>query len=82
MRQLSADCAAQMNNILWDYDILVHLDVIFARAQLSYQLNAATADWLQQRRDGAADREAGRRNYKAMKANEFWERIAQEENHG
>ena len=41
LRQLSADCADQMNNILWDYDILVHLDVIFARAQLSYQLNAA-----------------------------------------
>lgn len=30
-----------MENILWDYDILVHLDVIFARAQLSYQLNAS-----------------------------------------
>ena len=41
LRQLSADCALQMNNILWDYDILVHLDVIFARAQLSYQMNAA-----------------------------------------
>ena len=32
LRQLSAACAAQMENILWDYDILVHLDVIFARA--------------------------------------------------
>ena len=41
LRQLSAACAAQMENILWDYDILVHLDVIFARAQLSYQLNAS-----------------------------------------
>ena len=41
LRQLSAVCAAQMENILWDYDILVHLDVIFARAQLSYQLNAS-----------------------------------------
>ena len=40
LRQLSADCAMQMNHILWDYDILVHLDVIFARAQLSYQMNA------------------------------------------
>ena len=40
LRQLSADCAAQMSNILSDYDILVHLDVIFARAQLSYQMNA------------------------------------------
>ena len=41
LRQLSADCAMQMSNILWDYDILVHLDMIFARAQLSYQMNAA-----------------------------------------
>ena len=41
LRQLSAACAAQMENILWDYDILVHLDVIFTRAQLSYQLNAS-----------------------------------------
>ena len=41
LRQLSAACAAQMENTLWDYDILVHLDVIFARAQLSYQLNAS-----------------------------------------
>ena len=41
LRVLSADCADQMNNILWDYDILVHLDVIFARAQLSYHLNAS-----------------------------------------
>ena len=30
----------------------------------------------------AADREAGRRNYKAMKANEFWERIGKEEPNG
>ena len=44
LRQLSAACAAQMENILWDYDILVHLDVIFARAQLSYQLNASRLD--------------------------------------
>ncbi len=41
LRQLSADCAMQMSNILWDYDILVHLDMIFARAQLSYQMNAS-----------------------------------------
>ena len=40
LRQLSADCGDQMENILYDYDILVHLDVIFARAQLSYQMNA------------------------------------------
>ena len=41
LRQLSAACAGSMENILWDYDILVHLDVVFARAQLSYQLNAS-----------------------------------------
>ena len=41
LRQLSAACAGSMENIRWDYDILVHLDVIFARAQLSYQLNAS-----------------------------------------
>ena len=41
LRQLSAACAGSMENILWDYDILVQLDVIFARAQLSYQLNAS-----------------------------------------
>ena len=41
LRQLSAACAGSMENILWDYDILVHLDVIFARAQLCYQLNAS-----------------------------------------
>ncbi len=41
LRTLSAECAAQMSNILWDYDILVHLDIIFARGQLSYQMNAS-----------------------------------------
>ena len=41
LRQLSGDCGDQMENILYDYDILVHLDVIFARAQLSYQMSAA-----------------------------------------
>ena len=41
LRELAADCAEQMSNILWDYDILVQLDMIFARAQLSYQLNAS-----------------------------------------
>ena len=41
LRILSGECAAQMMNILYDYDILVHLDVIFARAQLSYRMNAS-----------------------------------------
>lgn len=39
LRILSGECAAQMLNIQYDYDILTHLDVIFARAQLSYQMN-------------------------------------------
>ena len=56
LRQLSAACAAQMENILWDYDILVHLDVIFARAQLSYQLNASRPEV--RRRGGVALRRA------------------------
>jgi len=38
---LSADCASFREDILYDYDTLVHLDVIFARAQLSYQMNAS-----------------------------------------
>ena len=41
LRILSGECAAQMMNILYDYDILVHLDVIFARGQLSYRMNVA-----------------------------------------
>ena len=41
LRILSGECAAQMMNILYDYDILVRLDVIFARGQLSYRMNAA-----------------------------------------
>mgnify|MGYP003209611599 CR=1 FL=1 len=52
LRQLSAACAGSMENILWDYDILVHLDVIFARAQLSYQLNASRPEV--RRRGGVA----------------------------
>ena len=56
LRQLSAACAGSMENILWDYDILVHLDVIFARAQLSYQLNASRPDV--RRRGGVALRRA------------------------
>ena len=56
LRQLSAACAGSMENILWDYDILVHLDVIFARAQLSYQLNASRPEV--RRRGGVALRQA------------------------
>ena len=56
LRQLSAACAGSMENILWDYDILVHLDVIFARAQLSYQPNASRPEV--RRRGGVALRRA------------------------
>ena len=40
LRMLSGECAAQRENILYDYDLLVQLDVIFARAQLSYAMDA------------------------------------------
>ena len=38
---LSAEAAGFAEAILWDYDILVHLDHIFARGELSYQMDAA-----------------------------------------
>jgi len=41
LMSLSARCGDQRENILSDYDCLVHLDVIFARAQLSYAMNAS-----------------------------------------
>lgn len=37
---LSAEAASFENDILWDYDILVHLDLIFARGELSYEMRA------------------------------------------
>ena len=40
LRMLSGECAAQRENILYDYDLLVQLDAIFARAQLSYAMDA------------------------------------------
>ena len=40
LRILSGECAAQRENILYDYDLLVQLDAIFARAQLSYAMDA------------------------------------------
>ena len=39
LRVLSGECAAQRENILYDYDLLVQLDTIFARAQLSYAMD-------------------------------------------
>ena len=41
LRELSAQCADAMEYILLDYDMLVHLDMIFARAQLIYTMNAS-----------------------------------------
>ena len=41
LRELSAQCADAMEYILLDYDMLVHLDMIFARAQLSYAMDGS-----------------------------------------
>jgi len=40
LAELSADAAARREDIQWDYDTLVHLDVIFARGNLSYKMDA------------------------------------------
>ena len=40
LRVLSAECASFQNDILWDYDVLVHLDLIFAKGQLSFKMDA------------------------------------------
>ena len=40
LAELSADAAAHRRDIQWDYDTLVHLDLIFARGQLSYKMDA------------------------------------------
>ena len=50
LAELSADAAAHREDIQWDYDALVHLDLIFARGQLSYKMDAARPEV---RRDGA-----------------------------
>ena len=49
LSELSAEAAAHREDIQWDYDALVHLDVIFARGQLSYKMEAARPEV---RRDG------------------------------
>ena len=36
----SAEAAAFGEDIQWNYDVLVHLDLIFARGELSYQMDA------------------------------------------
>ena len=50
LAELSAEAAAHREDIQWDYDALVHLDLIFARGQLSYQMDAVRPEV---RRDGA-----------------------------
>ena len=50
LAELSAEAAAHREDIQWDYDALVHLDLIFARGQLSYKMNAVRPEV---RRDGA-----------------------------
>ena len=41
LRALSAQCAAQRETIIQNYDFLVELDAIFARGKLSYRLNCS-----------------------------------------
>ena len=50
LAELSANVAAHREDIQWDYDALVHLDLIFARGQLSYKMDAIRPEV---RRDGA-----------------------------
>ena len=44
LAEFSAEAAAHREDIQWDYDTLVHLDLIFARGQLSYKMNAVRPD--------------------------------------
>ncbi|MBU5434297.1 endonuclease MutS2 [Pseudoflavonifractor sp. MSJ-37] len=41
LAELSADCAASREDIAQDYDLLILLDVIFAKAKLSYRMKAS-----------------------------------------
>ena len=50
LAELSAAAADHREDIRWDYDALVHLDLIFARGQLSYKLNCVRPEI---RRDGS-----------------------------
>ncbi len=50
LAELSAEAAAHRESIQWDYDALVHLDLIFARGQLSYKMDGVRPEV---RRDGA-----------------------------
>ena len=50
LAELSAETASHKDDIQWDYDALVHLDLIFARGQLSYKMDAVRPEI---RRDGS-----------------------------
>ena len=50
LAELSAEAAGHKESIQWDYDALVHLDLIFARGNLSYKMDAMRPEV---RRDGA-----------------------------
>ena len=50
LAELSAEAAAHREDIQWDYDTLVHLDLIIARGQLSYKMDGVRPEI---RRDGA-----------------------------
>ena len=50
LAELSAEAAAHREDIQWDYDALVHLDLIFARGELSYKMDGVRPEV---RRDGA-----------------------------
>ena len=52
LAQLSADAAAHKDDIGWDYDALVLLDCIFARAELSYRMDGIRPGI---RRDGSVN---------------------------
>ena len=43
LAELSADCAEHREGITTDFELLVRLDLIFAKAKLSYRLNCAQA---------------------------------------
>ena len=47
---LSAEAAGFEEDIVWDYDVLVHLDLIFARGELSFDMDAMRPEL---RRDGS-----------------------------
>ena len=44
LAELSAECAEHRDDIESDYHLLVRLDVIFAKARLSYRMNASPAE--------------------------------------